>query len=227
MIQVENLSKTYRMGSVNVEALREVTFSIAAGEFVAIVGPSGSGKSTLMHLLGCLDVPTAGSYRLDGFEVSRLTGNELACMRNRKIGFVFQGFNLLPRLTAVQNVELPLIYRGINPGARYGRARECLERVGLGDRLHHLPSQLSGGEQQRVAIARALAGEPAVILADEPTGNLDTGSGLEVLKVFDELHAAGGTIVLVTHDMTVAARAGRLLRLRDGMLVGDERVGAV
>ncbi|MDI6894230.1 MAG: ABC transporter ATP-binding protein [Bacillota bacterium] len=224
MIRVDNLSKTYRLGTVSVEALRGISFHIATGEFVAVIGRSGSGKSTLLHLLGCLDVPTGGTYYLDGSEVSGLRPDELAGIRNRKIGFVFQSYNLLPRLTAVENVELPLLYRGVKPAARYARACECLERVGLGDRLHHLPSQLSGGEQQRVAAARALAGDPAVILADEPTGNLDSRSGGEILDLFAELHAAGRTLLVVTHDMAVARRAGRLLRLQDGSLVGDERV---
>lgn len=224
MIRVENLSKTYRLGMVSVEALRGVSFHIAPGEFVAVVGPSGSGKSTLLHLLGCLDVPTGGTYYLDGSEVSGLRPDDLARIRNRKIGFVFQSYNLLPRLTAVDNVELPLLYRGVRPAARHARACECLERVGLGNRLHHLPSQLSGGEQQRVAIARALAGDPAVILADEPTGNLDSRSGGEIMDIFTDLHAAGRTLLVVTHDMAVARRAGRLISLQDGSLVGDERV---
>lgn len=225
MIRVENLAKTYRMGSIEVEALKGVTSEIARGEFVAVVGPSGSGKSTLMHLLGCLDTPTRGSYYLDGFLVSGLDSDDLARMRNRVIGFVFQGFNLLPRLTALENVELPLVYQGVGVTARRLKARECLEEVGLSGRAHHLPSQLSGGEQQRVAIARALAGDASLILADEPTGNLDSRSGQEILDLFCRLHRAGRTIVVVTHDMEVAARAQRLLRLQDGLLVGDERVG--
>ncbi|HHY39397.1 MAG TPA: ABC transporter ATP-binding protein [Clostridia bacterium] len=213
------------MGSIEVEALRGVTLEIARGEFVAVVGPSGSGKSTLMHLLGCLDTPTRGSYYLDGSLVSGLNSDDLARIRSRTIGFVFQGFNLLPRLTALENVELPLVYQGVNPTARRLKARECLEEVGLSDRANHLPSQLSGGQQQRVAIARALAGDASLILADEPTGNLDRRSGREILDLFSRLHRAGRTIVVVTHDMEVAARAHRLLRLQDGLLVGDERVG--
>lgn len=224
LINVDNLRKTYRAGLVEVPALRGVSFEIERCEYVAIVGPSGSGKSTLMHLLGCLDVPTAGRYIFDGVEVSTFGEDELAKVRNRKIGFVFQGFHLLPRLTALENVELPLVYRGVDAATRKERAITALEAVGLGARVQHYPNELSGGEQQRVAIARAMVGDPILLLADEPTGNLDSRTGAEVLDLFQRINETGCTVVMVTHDMTAASRARRLLKIRDGLLEADERV---
>ncbi len=220
LIVAEGLEKTYRLGQVDVLALRGVDAQILAGEYVAITGPSGSGKSTLMHILGCLDSPTSGSYRLDGEDVGTLSGKRLAHVRNRKVGFVFQTFNLMPRLTVEENVALPLKYRGGVPRSeRRARAHTLLERLGLSDRIGHRPDELSGGERQRVAIARALIGEPAILMADEPTGNLDSKAGGEVMKTFAELHAAGHTIVLVTHDPGVAARAERVIQMSDGRVV--------
>ena len=220
LILAEGLEKTYRLGQVDVQALRGVDAQIDAGEYVAITGPSGSGKSTLMHILGCLDSPTAGSYRLDGEDVAALSGKRLAQVRNRKVGFVFQTFNLMPRLTVEENVALPLKYRGGVPRAeRRARARQLLERLGMGHRIGHRPDELSGGERQRVAIARALVGEPAILMADEPTGNLDSKAGNDVLATFAELHGAGHTIVLVTHDPGVAARAQRVIQMSDGQVV--------
>jgi putative ABC transport system ATP-binding protein len=221
VISVTGLAKIYQTGRVQVAALTEVSFGIAAGEFVAIMGPSGSGKSTLMNILGCLDLPTAGSYRLAGREISGLSQRELAEIRNRELGFVFQSFNLLPRLIAWRNVELPLIYAGIPPGERRERALALLAMVGLADRAGHRPRELSGGEQQRIAIARALANRPAVILADEPTGNLDTKAGREIMKVFTALHQEGKTIIMITHDPEIAVYAGRVLYFRDGRLRRD------
>ncbi len=220
LIEARGVSKTYRLGQVDVQALLGVDADVAAGEYIAITGPSGSGKSTLMHILGCLDSPTSGTYRLDGEDVSTLSGKRLAHVRNRKVGFVFQTFNLMPRLTVEENVALPLKYRGGVPRAeRRTRALTLLERLGLGHRIGHRPDELSGGERQRVAIARALVGEPAILMADEPTGNLDSKSGNEVLATFAELHAAGHTIVLVTHDPGVAARAERVIQMSDGRVV--------
>ncbi|HXV90961.1 MAG TPA: ABC transporter ATP-binding protein [Gemmatimonadales bacterium] len=220
LIEARGLAKTYRLGQVDVAALRGVDVDVGAGEFVAIVGPSGSGKSTLMHILGCLDGATAGSYRLDGEDVGGLSGRRLAHVRNRKVGFVFQTFNLMPRMSVEENVALPLKYRGGVPRRERGeRARAVLERLGLSHRIGHRPDELSGGERQRVAIARALVGTPAILMADEPTGNLDSQAGAEVLKTFDELHAAGHTIVLVTHDPNVAARAQRTIHIADGRVV--------
>jgi putative ABC transport system ATP-binding protein len=221
LIETEELSKTYGMGDIAVHALREVDLRIAEGEFVAVMGPSGSGKSTLMNILGCLDRPTAGSYVLDGEDVSRLSKNALAGVRNRKIGFVFQSYNLLPRLTALKNVLLPLLYNRngrMNEKDRYERATAVLESVGLGDRLHHRPNELSGGQQQRVAVARALVNQPAILLADEPTGNLDSQSGEEIMELLHELHDGGATIVMVTHDPEASAHAERVIHLLDGRI---------
>ncbi|MDQ1709726.1 MAG: putative transport system ATP-binding protein, partial [Frankiaceae bacterium] len=217
--------KTYSTGSVEVEAVRGVSLGIDEGEYVAIMGPSGSGKSTLMHLLGCLDRPTSGTYLLAGSDVSQMSEAELAQVRNERIGFVFQQFNLLPSMTACRNVELPLCYAGVGKSARRERALEALRRVGLEDRVLHRPGELSGGQQQRVAIARALVTDPALILADEPTGNLDSASAADVLALFDELRIAGRTIVLITHEPEVAAAAQRTLHIRDGKLA--EAVGVL
>jgi len=224
VIKVEDLWKIYQLGEVQVEALRGVSFEIEEGEFVAIMGPSGSGKSTLMNILGCLDRPTRGRYFLDGQEVSQLNENQLAQIRNKKIGFIFQSFNLLPRLTALQNVELPLIYAGIPSQKRKEQAIKSLEAVGLGDRIHHYPNQLSGGQQQRVAIARALVNDPSIILADEPTGNLDTRSSEEIMHILQELNREGKTIILVTHERDIASHARRILHFRDGQLVDNETI---
>ncbi|HWA67387.1 MAG TPA: ABC transporter ATP-binding protein [Mycobacteriales bacterium] len=218
VLALTDVHKTYRSGLLEVEALRGVSLSIDASDLVAIVGPSGSGKSTLMHILGCLDVPTSGEYRIGGEDVSRMDERRLAEVRNRRIGFVFQQFNLLPSLTALRNVELPLTYAGIRPGERRDRAAEALARVGLADRLDHRPGELSGGQQQRVAIARAIVTDPDLVLADEPTGNLDSGSSADVLAVFHDMHRAGRTVVLITHDGDVAATAQRTVHIRDGRL---------
>jgi putative ABC transport system ATP-binding protein len=222
VITLEGVTKVYRTGALEVAALKGVSLHIPEGEFVAIMGPSGSGKSTLMNLIGCLDQPTSGRYILDGYDVSDLTDDQLAWIRNRKIGFVFQSFNLIPRATAVHNVEMPLIYAGEHQ-QREQRAMEALESVGLVDRARHLPSELSGGQQQRVAIARALVTDPAILLADEPTGNLDSESSLEIMKLLRDLNEQGRTIVLITHESDIAGFAHRVVRLRDGMILTDER----
>ena len=221
MLTADHLSRTYAMNGAEVAALHDVSFHIAPGEYAAIVGPSGSGKSTLMHILGCLDTPTAGTYLLDGQDVSRLPAKELARVRGEKIGFVFQGFQLIPRLTALQNVALPLVLCGMPEPERTRRARALLARFGLAGRMDHRPGQLSGGQQQRVAIARALARDPAVLLADEPTGSLDPQSTREVLTLLDDLHREGHTVLLITHDMTVARRARRQLCIENGALTHD------
>jgi putative ABC transport system ATP-binding protein len=223
MIVVRDLTKIYHLGDVEVPALRGVAFEIRQGEFVAIMGPSGSGKSTLMHILGCLDIPTSGSYMLDGVEVARLSDESLSMIRALKLGFVFQRYHLLTRQTALRNVEMPLIYRGVPAAVRERRARAALQIVGMGDRIQHLPNQLSGGQQQRVAIARALVGSPKVILADEPTGALDTRTSVEIMGIFQRLNQAQGlTVIVVTHNPEVAEYAGRVLQMRDGLLTSDE-----
>ncbi len=218
VIEARGLWKSYLMGSVEIHALAGVDITIERGEYVAIMGPSGSGKSTLMNLIGCLDTPTKGSYLLNGREVSTMEDDELATIRNREIGFVFQTFQLLPRAQALRNVELPLVYRGVPARDRRERARQALERVDLGDRLEHRPNELSGGQRQRVAIARALVNEPSIVLADEPTGNLDSATGEEILALFDQLHRQGHTLIVVTHERAVAAHAKRVVRLRDGRI---------
>ena len=222
MIELEQITKVYQMGTVEVHALRGVSLQIERGEFVSVMGPSGSGKSTLMNVLGCLDAPSEGSYRLHDQDVGRLNDRQLARIRNKEIGFVFQQFNLLPRTPALRQVELPLLYAGAGRGERHKRARAALETVGLGDRASHRPDELSGGQQQRVAIARALVTQPSIIMADEPTGNLDSRSGQEILAIFDQLNAQGITVIFVTHDREIAAHSRRVIRLRDGLIEKDE-----
>ena len=221
IIEMNGIRKTYNTGKIKVEALARIDLAVNRGEFVAIVGPSGSGKSTLMNLIGCLDTPTAGSYRLGGEDVSKLDRDQLADVRNRRVGFVFQGFNLLPQISAFENVEMPLVFGGISVRERRKRTAELLERVGLGDRMDHKPTELSGGQMQRVAIARALAMQPDVVLADEPTGNLDTTAGGDIMQLFTDLWQQGRTMVVITHDMTLAKRASRVVEVRDGRIISD------
>ena len=224
MIKIENLYKTYMMGNVEVHALNGISLHVRPREFVSIIGPSGSGKSTLMNMIGCLDTPTSGKYYLDGLSIEDYDEDELAEIRNKKIGFIFQGFNLLQKLTAIENVELPLIYMGVGRAERERLSKAALERVGLGKRMYHKPTELSGGQQQRVAIARALSSKPPLILADEPTGNLDSKSGVEVMQMMHELHNEGNTIVLITHDNGVAEQAERIVRIQDGQITEDSGV---
>ena len=221
MIRITDMYKIYKIGDIEVRALNGVSLNVKPKEFVSIIGPSGSGKSTLMNMIGCLDVATSGEYFLDGKAVENLSENELATIRNEKIGFIFQGFNLLSKLTALENVELPLIYRGVDSARRRELAEAALARVGLEERMHHKPKELSGGQQQRVAIARALSSKPPLILADEPTGNLDSKSGIEVMKMLKEIHSEGNTIVLITHDSDVARQAERVVRIADGQITSD------
>lgn len=225
MIELKNVKKIYKMGNTEVAALGGVSLSIADGEFTAIIGPSGSGKSTLMNILGCLDTPDEGSYSLDGMDMTKVSERNLSRIRSRKIGFIFQQFNLLQKLSALENVELPMVYQGVPAKERRARALESLKRVGLEERVRHKPKELSGGQQQRVAIARAIAAKPSIILADEPTGNLDSKSGAEVMHILHELHEAGNTIVLITHDSNVAGEASRRIRIADGHITSDEQNG--
>jgi putative ABC transport system ATP-binding protein len=221
VIEIEGVTKLYKMGAETIHALRGVTLTIRRNEYLAIMGPSGSGKSTLMNMLGCLDTPTAGRYEFAGKNVATMVDDELADIRNREIGFVFQTFNLLPRSDALHNVELPLIYAGISKHERIQRANQVLENVGLGDRVHHRPNELSGGQRQRVAIARALVTQPSIILADEPTGNLDSKTGVEIMNLFEQLYDQGNTIIVVTHEEDIARHARRIIRLRDGLIESD------
>lgn len=224
LIELRDIEKIYKVGTIEVPALRGITITVEPNEYLAIMGPSGSGKSTLMNLIGCLDTSTSGTYLLAGEDVSRLSDGRLAEIRNRRIGFVFQTFNLLPRANSLHNVELPLVYAGKAVGARRQKAREALAAVGLADRGHHRPNELSGGERQRVAVARALVNDPSLILADEPTGNLDSATGEEIMGLFNEIHRQGNTIILVTHEEYIARKAKRIIRLRDGLIESDETV---
>lgn len=221
MIRIRNMYKIYTMGDVEVRALNGINLHIKPKEFVSIIGPSGSGKSTLMNMIGCLDTATSGDYWIDGIPVENMSEDDLAALRNEKIGFIFQGYNLLPKLTALENVELPLIYRGIAPARRRELAEAALARVGMESRMHHKPKELSGGQQQRVAIARALSNKPSLILADEPTGALDSKTGIEVLQMMQDIHAEGNTVVLITHDRNIAAHAERIVTISDGKITGD------
>lgn len=224
LIEVKDLKKTYKLGEIEVPALRGLNLSVEKNEYLSIMGPSGSGKSTLMNIIGCLDVPTDGSYILNDKDVSKMTDDQLAEIRNKQIGFVFQTFNLLARADALHNVELPLIYSGVSRSSRRAMAHEALEKVGLADRIHHKPNELSGGQRQRVAIARALVNNPAIILADEPTGNLDSNTGEEIMEIFKELHKAGNTIVLITHEEYIAKHSHRVIRLLDGLIQSDDKL---
>lgn len=224
IIDIKDIKRNFPLGSETVYVLKGVDLQIDKGDYVALMGPSGSGKSTLMNLLGCLDTPTSGTYILNGKDVSKMEDDELATIRNREIGFVFQTFNLLPRTTALDNVALPMVYAGFNKTERHERATEVLKQVGLGDRMDHHPNQLSGGQRQRVAVARALVNKPSIILADEPTGNLDSKTSVEIMSLFDEIHANGNTVILVTHEEDIAAHAHRIIRLRDGVIESDERI---
>lgn len=226
LIRLKNVWRCYKVGTETVQALRDISLEIARGDYVAIMGPSGSGKSTLMNLIGCLDTPTSGTYELNGINVTDMNDDQLADVRNRQIGFVFQTFNLLPRATALRNVELPLVYAGVGGAERRQRALHALEQVGLGHRAGHLPNEMSGGERQRVAIARALVNNPSILLADEPTGNLDSKTGAEIMALFDKLAQQGNTIIVVTHEEDIAKHARRIIRLRDGQIAGDEYVTA-
>ena len=225
LIEIKNLKKIYSLGDIEVPALNGVDLAIDNNEYMAIMGPSGSGKSTMMNIIGCLDVPTEGEYHLNDKDVSQLSDDELAVIRNKEIGFVFQTFNLLPRADALHNVELPMIYSGLNRAQRRQMAMEALERVGIGERVHHKPNELSGGQRQRVAIARALVNNPSIILADEPTGNLDSKTGEEIMEVFEQLHSAGNTIILITHEEYIANHSNRTVRLLDGLIQSDQRNG--
>jgi putative ABC transport system ATP-binding protein len=224
LIRLQKLSRRYQMGTETVHALREVSVEIQRGEYVAIMGPSGSGKSTLMNLVGCLDTPTSGTYELNGSQVSEMNDNQLAEIRNREIGFIFQTFNLLPRSDALRNVELPLVYAGVGRRERREIAMNVLTSVGLADRVHHKPNELSGGQRQRVAVARALVNKPSILLADEPTGNLDSKTGTEIMALFEELSRRGNTIIVVTHEEEIARQARRIIRIRDGLIASDEPV---
>lgn len=222
LIDIKDLARIYKIGTETIHALRSVSLQINKGEYVALMGPSGSGKSTLMNILGCLDTPSSGTYILNNTEVSKMTDNELAEIRNKEIGFVFQTFNLIPRSTALDNVALPLVYAGVNKETRQQRAKETLNNVGLGDRVDHKPNELSGGQRQRVAVARALVNNPSIILADEPTGNLDTKTSIEIMTLFEKIHQSGNTVILVTHEEDIARHAHRIVRLRDGVVESDQ-----